>query len=342
MKLRPEGLAAHLKKTLLPVYLLAGDETLLVQEAADAVRAAARDAGYEDREVLFAERGFDWSRLAEAGASLSLFASRRILELRLPSNSPGRDGGQALADYAAAPAEDTLLLVIAPRLDRRGAAWAKAMDAAGATVEVWPVKVAALPRWIAGRARSRGLDLTDDAATVLAERVEGNLLAAAQEIDKLALLTGPGRVDLAAVQQAVGASARYDIFGLVDAALSGNSARALAMLAGLKAEGTAPTLVLWALAREIRTLAAAAFEVDQGKSAAQALAKVWAQRRALVEGALRRLGRRASRHLLMRAAETDRIIKGPRHDESWPALNALVAMLAGAIPATASDAGQAA
>ncbi|HET7306860.1 MAG TPA: DNA polymerase III subunit delta [Gammaproteobacteria bacterium] len=337
MKLRAEALAAHLKKTLLPIYLIAGDETLLVQEAADAVRAAARADGFTDRDILFAERGFDWGRLAAAGASLSLFASRQLLELRLPSGKPGRDGGEALANYAAAPPPDTLLLVIAPKLDRRGggAAWLKALDNAGAVLEIWPVGAGELPRWIAQRARGRGLQLDDDAARLLAERVEGNLLAAAQEVDKLVLSVGPGHVGLAAVQAAVSASARYDVFGLVDAALGGNSVRALAMLAGLKAEGVAPTLVLWALTRDIRILADAAFDAGSGKSVAQALGKVWpTKRRALVEGALRRLGRRASGRLLMRAAEADRIIKGPRHAESWSVLTALVAMLAGALPVT--------
>ncbi|HET6655983.1 MAG TPA: DNA polymerase III subunit delta [Gammaproteobacteria bacterium] len=339
MKLRSEALAPHLKKTLLPVYLIAGDETLLVQEAADAVRAAARQDGFDTREILFAERGFNWSRLAEAGASLSLFASRQLLELRLPTGKPGREGGQAFADYAAAPPSDTLLLVIASKLDRgsRNASWVKALDQAGAVVEIWPVGRGELPKWIARRARTRDVQLEADAAELLAERVEGNLLAAAQEIDKLALLTGPGRVDVAAVQNAVAASARYDVFGFVDAALGGDSARALAMLDGLKAEGVEPTLVLWALTREIRTLANAAFEVSRGQSASQALAKVWAKRRSLVEGALRRLGRRASKGLLLRAAELDRIIKGPRHHEAWPALATLTAMLAGALPVTTED-----
>ncbi|HET7588044.1 MAG TPA: DNA polymerase III subunit delta [Gammaproteobacteria bacterium] len=339
MKLRSEALALHLKKTLLPVYLIAGDETLLVQEAADAVRTAARQGGFDSREILFAERGFNWSRLAEAGASLSLFASRQLLELRLPTGKPGREGGQALADYAAAPPADTLLLVIASKLDKgsRNASWVKALEKAGGLVEIWPVGRGELPRWIAQRARTREVQLEADAAELLAERVEGNLLAAAQEIDKLALLTGPGRVDVAAVQNAVAASARYDVFGFVDAALAGNSARALAMLDGLKAEGVEPTLVLWALTREIRTLANAAFEVSRGQSAAQALAKVWAKRRSVVEGALRRLGRRASKGLLLRAGEVDRIIKGPRHDEAWPALAMLTAMLAGAMPVATEE-----
>lgn len=334
LKLRAEALADHLKAGLSPIYLIAGDEPLLVQEAGDAIRAAARDAGFADREILFAERGFDWSRLAQAGANLSLFASRQIIELRLPSGRPGRDGAKAIADYAAAPPADTLLLIVAPKLERssREAAWVKVLAQAGAMVEIWPVERGKLPGWIARRARTHGLELTRDAAMLLAERVEGNLLAAAQEIDKLALLASGGPVDVEAVKAAVAASARYDVFGCVDAALAGDGARALAMLGGLKAEGTEPTLVLWALVRDIRTLAGAGFDAARGRSASRALAGTWARRRQLLEQALRRLGPAACARLLLSAAGTDRVIKGPRHKESWEALAALVAMLAGILP----------
>ncbi len=329
MKLRLESLRSHLDKTLLPVYLVAGDETLLVEEAADAVRAAAGKAGFADREVLFAERGFDWSRLAEAGASLSLFGDRRVLDLRLPSPRPGHDGGKALKAWAAEPPADTLLLLVTSRLDRRSnPAWVKALARVGAVVEIQRVRPRALPEWIARRARERGRELSDEAAARLAERVEGNLLAAAQEIEKLALLTEPGRVDWPTVREAAAGGARYDVYALADAALAGEAARALAVLSGLDAEGVASALVLWALVRDIRILAKAAVEVDQGRPAGPALAAaLW--RRPQLERALRRLGRGASRRLLMMAAETDRIIKGPRHDESWPALESLTARLAG-------------
>lgn len=341
MKLKAEALHAHLKKTQLPVYFITGDETLLVDETADALRKAARDAGFDNREVLFAERGFDWGHLARAGASLSLFSSRQLLELRLPTGKPGREGGRALVDYMASAPDDTLLIIIAPKLDRRSrdAAWVKAIDKVGAVITIWSIDYDRLPQWIAERARNVGLELSIDAANVLAERVEGNLLAAAQEIDKLTLLVDPGPVGVSQVQEAVAASARYDVFGLADAALGGDGARALTMLAGLKAEGVAPALVLWALTRDIRIMAHVSFDVAGGRPARKALAdkRLWKKKHSLVESALRRLGRRSSERLLLHAGATDRIIKGPRHGEAWLMLRHLTAMLAGVEPVVSVD-----
>jgi DNA polymerase-3 subunit delta len=334
LKLRSEALSNHLAKQLLPVYLLAGDETLLVQEAADAIRAAARKAGFADRELLFAERGFDWAELTTAGASLSLFASKRLIELRLKSSRPGADGAAALAAYAAAPSPDNLLLIVAPKFERgvREAAWVKAVADAGAVIEIWPVERTRLPEWLTARARARGLVLDPDAAALISDRVEGNLLAAAQEIDKLALIAS-GPVDAEAAQAAVGASARYDVFGCVDTALEGDAPRALAMLAGLRAEGTEPTLIAWALARDIRLLAHAALEAAQRRPAT-AFPGTWPKRRPLLQAALKRLGIRAAITLLLHAATADRIVKGQPQGKPWETLAQLVAMLAGALPVT--------
>lgn len=313
MKVRPEQLNDALERGLAPVYLIIGDEPLLVGEAADAVRRAARADGYEDREVFTADRGFDWSTLQEAGDSLSLFATKRVLDVRLPTGKPGDAGGKALRAYAERPAEDTLLLVVAStRLDRgtRNAKWVKMLEQAGVLVEVWNVAPPQLPKWLAGRMRSRGLEPTREAVLLIAERVEGNLLAASQEVEKLLLLCGPGKLDGDDVRRAVADSARYDVFGFVDAVLMGRTRRALRMLDGLRAEGMEPPLLIWALAREFRSLAGMAAECDRGRSVAQVTAKVWQRRKPVVQAALERLDGAGVRELMRRTARLDRIAKG--------------------------------
>lgn len=328
MKVYPEKLDAQLARGLAPVYLVAGNEPLLLEEAADAIRAAARGQGYGDREVLFAETGFDWQRLAAAGASLSLFASKRLLELRLPSGKPGDAGAQALKDYAARPAEDTVLLVLAGKPERTPA-WVTALEKAGVYVQVWPVDIARLPAWIGQRMRQKGLKPTPDAVQLIASRVEGNLLAAAQEVDKLALLAGPGEVDAETVRTAVADSARFDVFQCVDAALAGEAPRAVRMLEGLRAEGAAVPLLLWALAREVRTLAGLAFQRSRGVPENQLLARVWDKRRGLTGQALRRHDARQWRRLIQAVARLDRIAKGAAPGEAWEELIKLVLEIAG-------------
>ncbi|HET7359927.1 MAG TPA: DNA polymerase III subunit delta, partial [Rhodanobacteraceae bacterium] len=222
---------------LQPVYLLAGEE-LLVLEAADALRARARELGYAEREVMDVESGFDWNDLARAAAGMSLFASRRLLDLRLPTGKPGKEGSAAIVEYCARPAPDTVLLVTCVQWNRKNeGAWSRAMDEAGTMIVFWPPKVAEWPAWIDARMATRGLQATPDAIALLAERVEGNLLAAVQEIEKLAVLHGEGRLDAATLESLVVDSARFDVFKLVDAAFAGDGARALRILDGLRAEG---------------------------------------------------------------------------------------------------------
>ena len=260
-----------------PVQTVCGDEPFLVEEAAAGIRAAARVAGYDEREVFHAERSFDWGALAAAAASLSLFASRRLLELRLPTAKPGDAGARALADYCARPPDDTVLLVIAGKLDgnTRKSKWVSALRAAGPFQEFHPPTGAALNAWLVARLRARGLQPHPDAVELLAQRVEGNLLAAAQEVDKLALLHGGGPVTVDDVRDAVADSARYDLFQWVDAAVGGDSPRALRMLDGLRAEGAEPVLVLWALVRELRTLATVSAAVGRGESPPTAASTHW-------------------------------------------------------------------
>ncbi|HVA55860.1 MAG TPA: DNA polymerase III subunit delta [Gammaproteobacteria bacterium] len=328
MKLALENLESRLKNTLAPVYLVAGDEPLQREEAADAIRAAARARGHADREVLFAERGFDWNQLNSAGANLSLFASKRILEVRLPTGKPGDDGAQALIAYAKDPAPDMLLLVISAKLDRGGGRWAVALEQAGALVSIWPIDIKNLPGWIGRRMQKLGLIPTPEAVALIAGRVEGNLLAAAQEVEKLLLLHGPGPVDVAAAREAVADSARYDPYALVDAALEGNPRRAAHILKGLEEEGAEPTFILWALTREIRSLTGVAWDIRGGLPLQRALASVWEKRRALVQKALGRHHHQDWHKLLALAAHTDRVLKGQAAGRPWDELLNLSVSLA--------------
>ena len=227
MQLKPEQLDGHLRKQLAPVYFISGDEPLRVMEAADAVRAAAREQGYSEREVLSVEAGFDWGRLDAAAGSMSLFAERRLVDLRLPGGKPGDAGGKALRAWAGQPPEDTLLLVTAGKLEpaSRKSKWLQALDSAGVVVLVWPLDAQQFPAWVKRRMQQRGLEPTADAVALLAGRVEGNLLACVQEIDKLYLLRGAGPVTGENIAEAVADSARYDVFSLVDAALAGDRSR---------------------------------------------------------------------------------------------------------------------
>ena len=333
MQLKPEQLPQHLKKQLAPIYFIYGDELLLLQEAADLIRAAARERGYSEREVFSVERDFDWNRLTESSNNLSLFAERRILEVRMPSGKPGDAGARALRAYAERPAEDSLLLVVSGKLDaqQRKSKWVTDLENAGVGIQIWPVDARALPQWIRARMHGLGLQPTPEAVQLLAERVEGNLLACKQEIDKLALLVGGGRVDAAAVTTAVADSARFDIYALVDSALAGEPERSLRMLAGLRGEGVEPVLVTWALARELRSLAGMAWEVGRGEPPAAVLGRhrVWKSRQALVGRALGRHSAAAWLGLLGDCAHLDRMVKGQAPGNPWDELVQLCLRLAG-------------
>jgi DNA polymerase-3 subunit delta len=260
----PTSLAAFRKQLaaseLEPAYLIAGGEHLLVLEAADALRARARELGYIEREILDVEPHFDWNRLADAGRSLSLFASRRLIDLRLPTGLPGKEGSAAIIAYCEAPPPDTVLLVTANDWSKRHeGAWARAIENAGMFVPVWPMKREELPGWIGARMAQKGVTATPDAIAWLAERIEGNLLAAAQEVDKLALTAEGRRIDVETLESSVADDARYDVFRLTDAAIGGDAARALRILAGLRAEGEEVIPMLgWVLSqlRQLSRLAA--------------------------------------------------------------------------------------
>jgi len=334
MQLRFDQLDARLDRELAPIYLVTGDEPLQHAEATDAIRAAARRQGYAAREVYEANGDFDWNRLAESADSLSLFADRRLVDLRLPSAKPGREGGATLSAWAQRPPEDTLLLIAAPKIDpqSRKSAWYRALDKAGVIVPVWPVEGGQLPAWIGKRMRARGLEPSADAVALLAARVEGNLLAAAQEIDKLLLLGGAGPVDAEGVAEVVADSARWSIFDLCDALLDGRPARVTRIIGGLRAEGTQPPVIVWALHRELAQLATVAGRrgAGQGLGAALKAAGVWERRQQRVRGALDRFDAAGWQRLLAACARLDRLAKGAERGSFWDELVELALTAAGA------------
>jgi len=254
MKLSSDSLSRHLEQQLLPAYLISGDEPLLAGEAADAVRARARAAGFTEREVHFMDRGADWEAVRTAVNTLSLFAARRLIEVRLPSGKPGTSGARTLVAVLDSLASgDVLLLILTGRLDRdaHSSEWVRAAESRGAWVSVWPLPAERMPAWIESRSRRLGLNLEREAIGLLAERTQGNLLAAQQELDKLALLAPHGRIGAAEVLASSADSARFELRALTDALEGGQCARALRALAGLRAEGTELPLVLWAAIRAL-------------------------------------------------------------------------------------------
>ena len=328
MQLRADALDSHLAKTLAPLYVISSDEHLLAQEAADRIRQAARAAGHSEREVLTVDRSFKWGSLLAANQSQSLFGERKLIELRIPGGKPGKDGGQALQDFAADLSPDNVTLITLPKLDRttQKSAWVTALQKAAVFIEIPLVERGQLPAWIGARMAANGQS-TDRAALIfIADRVEGNLLAAHQEISKLALLYPAGPLSFEKIQAAVLNVARYDVFKLNEAMLSGDVARLARMIDGLKAEGEALPLVLWAVAEELRTLLRLRNALDAGKPLPLALKeyRVWGPRERLMEPALRRLSRAAIQSAIHQAAQIDKMVKGLRAREfagdPWDAL----------------------
>lgn len=321
MQLKLEQLPQHLQKGLASLYVLHGEEAFLVLEAVDRIRARARQEGFAEREVLTVEPGFKWNELMMAGASQSLFGDRKLLELRIPGGKPGAEGGQALQDYCQNLSPDTVTLITLPKLDRtqQGSKWFTALEHAGVAVAAWPIERASLPQWIAGRLQQQNQRLDRDTLAFLADKVEGNLFAAHQEIQKLGLLYGEGELSPEQVRDAVLDVSRFDVFKLGEALLGGDALRFSRVLDGLQAEGESPVLVLWALAEEVRTL----LKLKRGLLQRQALPqllkehRVWGARQQLMEPALRRLSVAQLETALSEAAHSDRLIKGLGSGEPW-------------------------
>ena len=321
MQLKGEQLGAHLERELKPVYTVYGDEPLLVIEAADTIRAAARRQGFDEREVLTVLPNFDWNELHHAAGNMSLFGGRKLIDLRIPTGKPGREGSAALSEYCQRPAHDTLLLVTLPGLDwsEEKAAWLKSLDGAGVLIKLIPPKLAELPAWIAGRLRRQNQQADEESLRFIAERVEGNLLAAHQEILKLGLLHPTGKLSLQQVREAVLNVARYDLDGLREALLVGDVARLARTLDGLKQEGEAATLVLWAMTEEIRALAQAKQAQEQGQPTEMLLKdlRIWGERQAPFRKALQRISTDQAKTGLAEAAHIDRMIKGIGNGNIW-------------------------
>ena len=331
MRIKHEQLSQHLKRGLKPLYVLTGDEPLLIAEAADAIRNAASQAGYTDRDVMVAETGFDWRRLKANAANLSLFGTKRIVEIRIPSGKPGTQGGQALQDYCAALPPDTLTLVFLPKLDRQTQAtkWCKALLDSGDSVFAMALTSAQFGAWLVKRMASQNQQIDAETQQLFVDLVEGNLLAAHQEIQKLGLIYPAGNLTSAQVQDAVLDVARYDVFKLIDAVLMGQDDRAQKTLSGLWEEGTEALFILAMLAKEVRLLVKIKAQLAAGRSFPEACRAtgVWESRMALMKRATDRVDSAALQNALLDAAKIDKIVKGVLPGEAWEALSCMVMAL---------------
>jgi DNA polymerase-3 subunit delta len=328
LKLTPDSLLTHLQQSLAPAYLVSGDDPLLAGEAADAIRAKARAAGFAERDVHFMERGADWNEVRAATGTLSLFGSRRLVEIRLPTGKPGTSGNSTLAELLAREDPDTLFLVLTPRLDRdaQASAWVRTLESRGGWVQVWPVEPDRLVAWLRARSRRMKLEVSDEALELLAERTEGNLLAASQELEKLRWLAPGGRAEAQTVLESVADSARFDVFQLGEAVLAGDAPRALRVLGGLRAEGVEPTLALWSLTKAMRDIWGAIVSPGGFRP------RTWQRQAAALEKGVRRAPRLSFAALAVRAARADRMVKGRLTGNAWDEI-ALLATDICAIPA---------
>ncbi|WP_286236776.1 DNA polymerase III subunit delta [Neptuniibacter halophilus] len=333
MKLRPEQLSGHLKKGLAPVYLITGDEPLLSEESSDLLRHSLQQQGFSEREVLHVDGSFSWEYLLECANALSLFAEKKIIELRLGSSKLNKKSSEILQQYLSNPAPDNILLITADKLDgsAKKSAWFKAIDNSGVIVEIWPVESNQLPNWIRQRAAQIELQLDDEAIQLLCDRIEGNLLAAKQELSKLSLLFPGQRVSAEDVVDAVSDSSRYDIYGLADAALQGLSGRCCKILQVLRQDGTEPPVVLWALSKELRSLAAIQQAQNNGQSfdAVCQRERIWGKRKPLARTAAQRIKPEQINQALQQCAEVDKIVKGLASGDAWLLLTSISLTLSG-------------
>ena len=328
MQLRVDALEGHLAKTIAPLYVISSDEHLLALEAADKIRRAARANGYSERDVLTVERSFKWGELLAANQALSLFGDKKLIELRIPTGKPGKDGGAALQAYTKDLSPDNLTLITLPKLDWQTAkaAWVGSLQQAAVYIEIPTIERAALPNWIGTRLAAQGQSADRQGLDFIADRVEGNLLAAHQEIQKLGLLHEPGRLTFEQIHDAVLNVARYDVFKLSEAMLAGDAARLVRMLEGLKGEGEALPLVLWAVAEEIRTLLKLKSGMAQGRPLGVLLKehRIWGPKERMMEPALRRITLATLEKALQDAAQVDKMIKGLRAKafagDAWDAM----------------------
>ena len=315
--------------------MVSGDEPLQQMESLDLIRSHLRQNDFSEREILDVDAQFDWQRLLDEAANMSLFATRRIVELRLPSAKPGKQGSQVLKDYLSRPPEDTVLIINAGKIDgnSKKSAWYKAVDQNGLVVQCWPVPVDKLSHWLMQRFKTRDMEADNDVLAYISQHVEGNLLAADQEIEKLYLLLGPGKITYADVAEAVTSQSRYSVFELVDMLLVGNTKRVIRIIAGLKAEGVVPVVVNWALAKDIRLL----MQASQDISSADFMLKrsgVWQSRITMFKSCMSRHAPRSFQLMLKRCSYLDAVSKGMIDANVWDEIETLCVRLAGSTRAT--------
>jgi DNA polymerase-3 subunit delta len=333
MNIYPEQLESMLANPagsqLNSVYLVSGDEPLQIMEATDSIRNACREQGYGDREIFDVDAGFDWQLFNEEAASMSLFSSQRILDVRLPSGKPGRQGSEAIKQYLVNPPEDTILIITAGKLDKgaKNSAWYKAIDQKGAVIQCWPVPLEKLHTWVRKRFQSRDMQPEAEVVDYVCQHVEGNMLAAAQEIDKIHLLVGPGAVNFESVREAITDNSRYSVFELVDVAMNGDASRVLKIANSLAAEGVEPLAVIWVFAKELRLLCSAASDPS---TAEYTLSRsgVWRNRMPLFRNCLARHSEKSLQSLLKRCAKIDAVSKGFEAGNAWDELRMLAFLLA--------------
>lgn len=333
MELRLNQLAAHLERELAPLYVIHGDEPLFAIEAGDSIRAAARRAGCEERDVYVVEAGFRWDAFVAANSNLGLFGSRKVIDVRIPSGKPGTEGGKTLEAWSASPNPDDVTLITLPRLDRAtlASAWFTALSKTGVVIAVYPLERDELPAWISQRLSRQQQRASRETLAFLADRCEGNLLAARQEIEKLALLLPEGELEHGAVERAVTDVARFDVFDLSSACLAGDAARALRIASALEAEGEGLPLLLWQIGEDIHALATVLEAVAGGMPVSAAIrnVRVWGKRQAALERAAKRVRPAEIPALLRALAQLDALSKGIGRGDAWDDFRTLVAALAG-------------
>lgn len=322
MKAFPAQLQGLLQKGFAPIYLVHGDEPLQLRDALDLVRSTTREQGYDERLVFDISASFDWNSLQLEASSMSLFASQRLIELRMPSGKPGKEGGRVLKEMAENPTEGTILLISSEKLEAatQRTAWYKAIEKQGLIIQARQLNLQQLLDWIRQQAGQLGLSVDNEAARLLAEKSEGNMLACQQELQKLQMLSPAGTIGLDEMLNSVFDNARYNVFSLVDTALSGDGRRTQRILRHLQQEGVQPSLIVWALAREVRTLASMATQLASGQPLSAILARhrIWDNRKALVGDALRRLASGHIHRLLYELGQLDQIVKGQiREKDFW-------------------------
>jgi len=333
VRLKPEQLPQHLQQGLKPLYIISGDEPLLTQELCDQVRAAARHNGFDEREVHNVDARYEWATLLESANALSLFSDRKLIEIQLPTGKPGDKGGKALTALLEQPNPDNIFLLVLPKVDKgtQNSKWFKALDKVGAFIAHWPIERNQLPGWLANRLRAYKMSADQDALALLADRTDGNLLAAAQEIEKLRML-GSAQITLDDIENSVGDASRYDVFALAETALKGDSVRSLHILSVLQAEGLHALQPLAILANDIRLLMSFTQLTGNGipeDKALQQLKVFWPKKQTQIKGAARRLSVNHVQQSLMLCKQIDFACKGLLQDDAWRLLSQLVIKLCG-------------